>query len=161
MRLRTLGLGLISILLATTLSACGSGQGAETRKTNQVTDGVEKTITANGSKIKILNFLVVATSDSAAVVVGTIINEGDIEDTLLGASVGSLTATLTGVSALKTNAPIRFEGEQANAKAVFLGANPQAGRRVLITLGFARAGLVTLNAIIRDQRDEYANIKSK
>ena len=54
--------------------------------------------------------------------------------------------------------PIRFEGDSANAKAVFSGVGATAGKNVALRLAFARAGVVTVNAIIRDKRDTYANI---
>ena len=148
------------LALALSLTACGSGLNAATRNITQVTDGTESTITNNASKIKILNFLLVATADGSAVVVGSIINQDPVEDTLLGIAVGSSPASLTGLTALKQNQPIRFEGESANAKAVFVGAGAKPGRNVKVTLGFARAGLVTINVIIRDQRDDYADVES-
>ena len=144
--------------LATSLTACGAGLNAETRKIRQVTDGVEKTIDIDGNKIKILNFLLVATEDGSAVVVGTIVNAGTQDDQLLGISVGSNQAVLTGETVLKPQAPIRFEGETANAKAIFPAVSPVPGRHVNVTLGFARAGLITFEAIIRDKRDVYSNV---
>ncbi len=148
------------LALSLSLTACGSGLDAATRNITQVTDGTELSITNNDSKIKILNFLLVATADGSAVVVGSIFNQSPVEDTLLGISVGSAPASITGLTAIKKNQPIRFEGESANAKAVFAGVGAQPGRNVKVTLGFARAGLITINAIIRDQRDDYAGIES-
>ena len=77
-----------ALVLATSLTACGAGQNAATRNITQVTDGVEVTITENGSKIKILNMLIVATETGDAVLVGTIINQGAETDQLLGVAVG-------------------------------------------------------------------------
>jgi hypothetical protein len=104
--------------------------------------------------------LLVATETGDAVLVGTIVNQGDTEDELLGIAVGSNQAVLTGERALKKNQPIRFEGETANVKAVFYGVSPVAGRHVKISLGFARAGFVTAEVIIRDKRDDYKNVVS-
>jgi hypothetical protein len=147
-----------ALVLATSLTACGSGQNAPTRLIKQVTDGVEATITENGSKIKIVNMLLVSTETGDAVLVGTIVNQGAETDQLLGIAVGESQATLTGENLLKQNAPIRFEGESANAKAVFYGVTPVAGRHVKLSLGFARAGMVTVEVIIRDKRDDYKDI---
>ena len=151
---------LIAASLALTLTACGPGQDAPTRMIRQVTDGVELSVKDNGVDIKILNLLLVATETGDAVVVGTIVNSGTTEDKLLGISVGGNQAVLTGETALKQNAPIRFEGDSANAKAVFLGVSPVAGRHVKLSLGFARAGFVTAEVIIRDQRDDYQGVVS-
>jgi hypothetical protein len=150
-----------ALLIATTLTACGAGQNAATRNITQVTDGAELTITQNGSAIKIVNLLLVATETGDAVVVGTIINQGAETDQLLGIAVGGNTATLTGDTTLAQNAPLRFEGESANVKAVFSGVTPVAGRHVKLSLGFARAGLITAEVIIRDKRDDYKDIVSK
>ena len=149
-----------SLLIATSLTACGAGQNAATRNITQVTDGVEVEVTQNGSAIKIVNLLLVATENGDAVVVGTIINQGAETDQLIGIAVGGNTATLTGDTTLAQNAPLRFEGESANVKAFFSGVNPVAGRHVKLSLGFARAGLVTAEVIIRDKRDDYKNVTS-
>ena len=149
-----------ALLIATSLTACGSGQNAATRNITQVTDGVEVEVTQNGSAIKIVNLLLVATENGDAVVVGTIINQGAETDQLLGIAVGGNTATLTGDTTLAQNTPLRFEGESANVKAFFSGVNPVAGRHVKLSLGFARAGLVTAEVIIRDKRDDYKNVTS-
>jgi hypothetical protein len=149
-----------ALLLATSLTACGAGQTAATRNIKQVTDGVELSITQNGSAIKIVNLLLVATENGDAVVVGTIINQGSQADKLLGIAVGGNTATVTGETALNQNAPLRFEGDSANVKAVFAGVAPVAGRHVKLSLGFARAGMVTAEVIIRDKRDAYKDVTS-
>ena len=149
-----------AVLIATSLTACGAGQNAATRNITQVTDGVEVEVTQNGSAIKIVNLLLVATENGDAVVVGTIINQGAETDQLLGIAVGGNTATLTGDTTLAQNAPLRFEGESANVKAFFSGVKPVAGRHVKLSLGFAKAGLVTAEVIIRDQRDDYKNVTS-
>ena len=149
-----------ALLIATSLTACGAGQNAATRQITKVTDGVEVSITQNGSAIKIVNLLLVATETGDAVVVGTIVNQGEQADQLLGIAVGGNTATISGDMVLNQNAPLRFEGESANAKAVFAGVSPVAGRHVKLTLGFARAGMVTAEVIIRDKRDAYKNVTS-
>jgi len=149
-----------ALLIATSLTACGAGQNAATRQITKVTDGVEVSITQNGSAIKIVNLLLVATETGDAVVVGTIVNQGAQADKLLGLAVGGNTATLTGDTTLNQNAPLRFEGDSANVKAVFAGVSPVAGRHVKLSLGFARAGMVTAEVIIRDKRDTYKDITS-
>jgi len=142
------------------LSGCGAGQTAATRMITRVTDGQEITIKENGSEIRVVNLTLVDTEDGAAVVVATIINQGTEPDQLLGFSVQGVQATLSGETALLPNKPLFFEGEQANAKAVFPGANPKPGTHVTISLGFAKAGFVTAEVIIRDKRDDFKNITS-
>jgi hypothetical protein len=149
----------ITAALALSLTACGgSGPDAATRLIKRVTDGNEATVKTNGSDLAIANLLLVATEDGSAVVVGTIVNYKDEADALLGISAGGTSATLTGEKNLLRDKPIRFEGDSANAKAVFAGVGAVAGKNVQLQLAFARAGVVTVNAIIRDKRDDYAGV---
>ena len=145
-------------LLTISLSGCGAGLNAETRNLKQVTDGVEAAITTNGNNIKVVNLLIVETADGAGVLVGTLVNSMDQEDTLLGLAINGQVATLTGTNALAKNTPVIFEGPRANAKAVVPVLGAKAGQSIQVTLFFARAGEVTVQAIIRDQRDDYAGI---
>jgi hypothetical protein len=149
----------ISAALALSLTACGgSGPDAATRLIKRVTDGNEATVKTNGSDLAIANLLLVATEDGSAVVVGTIVNYMDEADALLGISAGGTSATLTGEKNLLRDKPIRFEGDSANAKAVFAGVGAVAGKNVELQLAFARAGVVAVNVIIRDKRDDYAGV---
>ena len=160
-QMKKVALTTITIALALSLSSCyGSGPDAETRKVSRVTDGAEAVINTDGADIRISNFLLVSTEDGSAVVVGHIVNRSEVADELLGVSVGGVPAALTGETKLATNKPLHFEGDLANVKAVFPGVNAVAGTHVDVTIGFARAGLVKVRAIIRDQRDLYANVTS-
>jgi len=145
-------------LLTISLSGCGAGLNAETRNLKQVTDGAEAAITTNGNNIKVVNLLIVETAAGAGVLVGTLVNSMDQEDTLLGLAINGQVATLTGTNALAKNTPVIFEGPSANAKAVVPVLGAKAGQRVQVTMFFARAGEVSVQAIIRDQRDDYAGI---
>ena len=142
------------------LSGCGAGQNAATRMITRVTDGTEITVRENGSEIRVVNLTLVDTQDGAAVVVATIINQGTEPDQLLGFSVQGVQAILSGESALLPNKPLFLEGEQANAKAVFLGANPKPGTHVTVSIGFAKAGFVSAEVIIRDKSDDFKNVIS-
>ena len=158
-KFKKLSIALITSALALTLTGCyGAGPNAETRLIKRVTDGNEVILKENGANISVSNLLLVATEDGSAVVVGTIVNYLETPDTLLGISAGGVQANITGEKELRQNEPIRFEGEVATSKAVFPGVGAQPGKNVTVTLAFARAGVVTLNSIIRDQRDDYAGI---
>jgi hypothetical protein len=86
------------------------------------------------------------------------VNNGDQEDLLLGVAINGTTTTYTGINVLPKNTPIIFEGERANAKATLGGFGAPAGSRVQVGLFFAKAGVVNLDAIVREARDEYAGI---
>ena len=94
----------------------------------------------------------------AGVLVGTLVNSLDQEDALLGVAINGQIASLTGSNVLAKNKPVIFEGPSANIKAVVPVLGAKAGQRVQVTMFFARAGEVTVQAIIRDQRDDYAGI---
>jgi hypothetical protein len=157
--LKNFTVALVTAALALSLTSCaGAGPNASTRLIKRVTDGAEAIVKTDTSDLSISNLLLVATEDGSAVVIGTIVNYMDEADALLGISAGGITATLSGEQNLVKNQPIRFEGETANAKAVFAGVGAQAGRNIELQLAFARAGVVTVNVIIRDKRDDYANV---
>ena len=149
---------LVIAALAVSLTGCGAGSNASTRQVRQVTDGVEGSITKDGNNIKIVNLLVVAAGGGNAVLVGTIVNTGDTEDALLGVAINGSAANYTGNSTLPKNTPIIFEGDRANAKAVLGGFGGSAGSNVKVGLFFAKAGSITLDAIVRDTRDAYAGV---
>jgi len=152
---------LTALLIATltlSLSGCGAGLNASTRNVKQVTDGVEATVNTDGNNIKVVNLLVVATAEGAGVLVGTLVNSMDQEDALLGVAINGQVATVTGSNVLAKNKPVVFEGPSANIKAVVPVLGAKAGDSVQVTMFFARAGEVTVQAIIRDQRDTYAGI---
>jgi hypothetical protein len=144
--------------LAISLSGCAAGNNASTRQVKQVTDGVEGSITKDGNNIKILNLLVVAVGGGNAVLVGTIINNADAEDALLGIAINGTTLEYTGTNTLPKNTPIIFEGDRANAKAVLGSFGGTAGSNVKVSLFFAKAGAITLDAIVREAKNEYAGI---
>ena len=149
---------LLIAALSISLSGCGAGLNAETRNIKQVTDGVEATVNTEGNNIKVVNLLVVETAQGAGVLVGTLVNSLDQEDALLGVAINAQIASLTGSNVLAKNKPVIFEGPSANIKAVVPILGAKAGQRVQVTMFFARAGEVTVQAIIRDQRDDYAGI---
>jgi hypothetical protein len=146
--------------LTISLTGCGAGLNASTRNIKQVTDGVEATVNTDGNNIKVVNLLVVETAQGAGVLVGTLVNSLDQEDALLGVAINGQVATVTGSNVLAKNKPVIFEGPSANIKAVVPVLGAKAGESIQITLFFARAGEVSVQAIIRDQRDDYAGITS-
>lgn len=157
-RIKIFSIAFTATVLALTLTACGAGPNAETRKVKKVTDGAEIMIKSEGNNISVTNLLLVATEDGSAVLVGTIINYSEERDALLGISVNNIGAAITGEQNLDQNKPLRFEGDVATTKAVFQGMGAEAGNNVKLSLAFARAGVISANVIIRDKRDDYAGV---
>jgi len=159
MQARKVAIGLILIASLSTLTACGAGENAAARNIKKVTDGAEAEVLTNTSALKLRGFLLVAQPDGSAVLVGTIINTNSTPDSLLGISVNNVLATVTNESkVISENKPMIFEGDSANAKAVIPGLGVKAGNTVEITFFFNTAGVVTVKAIVRDQRDTYAGV---
>ena len=160
MRLRTIVTSLLIAALAISLTGCGAGSNATTRLTKKVTDGQEAQIKKDGNNISLRNFLLIAQPDGSAVVVGTAINAGENEDALLGLSANGIQALYGGASAISQNQTIRFEGETANAKAVFMGANLKPGAHAQLSLFFGNAGEITLDVLVRAPEGIYAGVTS-
>lgn len=161
MQLRKVVISFVIIASLSTLTACGAGQNAASRAITKVTDGAETEVVTATSNMKIRGFLLVAQPDGSAVLVGTIVNANSTPDSLLGISANNVLATLTSESeVISENTPMIFEGDSANAKAVIPGLGVKAGNTVDISFFFETAGVVTVKAIVRDQRDTYAGVTS-
>lgn len=159
MQLRKVAIGLIVIASLSSLTACGAGNSAASRNISKVTDGAETEISTTTSSLKLRGFLLVAQPDGSAVLVGSIINGSSTEDSLLGISANNILATITADSqVISLGKPLIFEGDSANAKAVIPNLGIKAGHTVEISFFFTNAGVITVNAIVRDQRDIYAGI---
>ena len=145
---------LVLTILATTLTACGSGQTAETRMIKQVTDGVE----AQSAEIRLRNVKIVKNELSEGILVGTLVNWSDQADAITGINIGGVAATLSGMKFdLLKNKPITFVGDSANADA-FAQISKVAGERIPITFTFATATPVTLDALVVAQDGIYENL---
>lgn len=159
MHVRKFAVLTLTVSLALSLSACGTGKDAPTKLISQVTDGVDGSITTYGNNLKVSSILLVAQPDGSAVLVGAIVNEDPTADTLLNINVGGVNAILSQLNIpLKQNVAVRFSGDSANASAVVPGLNAAPGNHVKVTLSFASAGVLTLDAIIRERTGEYANV---
>ena len=145
---------LLLTILATTLTACGSGQTAETRMIKQVTDGVE----AQSAEIRLRNIKIIKNELSQGILVGTLVNWSDQSDAITGINIGGVAATLSGVKFdLLKNKPITFVGDSANADA-FAQISKVAGERIPITFTFATATPVTVDALVVAQDGIYENL---
>jgi hypothetical protein len=135
----------VLLIVATTITGCGSGQNAATRTIKQVTDGVE----AESAGIKLRNVLIVKTASEEGVLVATVINTSDEIDSIVGVAFGgAMTNFVTQSGELKKNKPIIFVGDSANADASIPVLNTSAGERIDITFTFAKTAPITVNALV-------------
>ncbi len=145
---------LVLTILATTLTACGSGQTAETRMIKQVTDGVE----AQSAEIRLRNIKIVKNELSQGILVGTLVNWSDQTDAITGINIGGTAATLSNTKFdLLKNKPITFVGDSANADA-YAQISKVAGERITVTFTFATATPVTVDALVVAQDGIYENL---
>jgi len=159
MQLRKVAISLIVTASLSTLTACGAGESAASRNITKVTDGAETTVITDTSDLKLRGFLVVAQPDGSAVLVGTIVNSNSTPESILGVSINNVLATVTtDLTEISEKVPMIFEGDSANAKAVVPGLGAKAGSTVDISFFFKTAGIITVKAIVRDQRDTYAGV---
>jgi len=143
------------LVIATTITGCGSGQGAVTRNIKQVTDGAE----AQSNGIKLRNVLIVKTDKSEGVLVATVVNTNDEADSIVGIAIGGAMANVFAKSAeLIKNKPIIFVGDSTNADAFIPVLKNNAGDRVGITFTFAKAAPVTISALVVNGEGIYQDL---
>jgi hypothetical protein len=141
-------------LATTTLTACGSGQTAETRMIKQVTDGVE----AQSNEIRIRNLLIVKNELSEGILVGTLVNWSEETDAITGININNLPTTVSATRLeLRKNKPVIFAGESANADAAAM-ITQSIGERVPVTITFEKASPVTLDALIVENVEWYKDL---
>ena len=137
------------------LTGCGAGPNAPTRLIKQVTDGVERQV----GDIKLLHLLLVKQSDGSAVLVGTVINNGESPDLITNISANGIPAQISPTALIATpEQPLIFSGESANALAVFPGLNVKPGRHVSLQIALRNSGSVTVETLVRDRIGEFANV---
>jgi hypothetical protein len=109
--------------------------------------------------VKLLHVLLVKQSDGSAVLVGTIINNGESADQITNMTVNGIPAQISPAALEVTpNRPLIFSGETANALAVFPGITVKPGRHVTLEVTLRNAGSVKLETLVRDRLGEFANV---
>jgi hypothetical protein len=145
----------VMLIVATTITGCGSGQTAATRNIKQVTDGVE----GESDGIKLRNVLIVKTASAEGVLVATVVNTSDNADSIVGVAIGgAMTNFVAKSNELKKNKPIIFVGDSANADAYIPVLNTSAGERIDITFTFAKTAPVTVNALVVNGEGIYQEL---
>jgi copper(I)-binding protein len=145
----------VLLIVATTITGCGSGQAAVTRNIKQVTDGVE----AESNGIKLRNVLIVKTVNSEGVLVATVVNTTDEVDSIVGIAIGGAMATMAAKSSeLVKNKPIIFGGESANSDAFIGGLSTAAGDRIDVTISFAKSAAVKVSALVVNSEGIYKDL---
>jgi hypothetical protein len=145
---------LVLIVVAATLTGCGSGRTAETRMIKQVTDGVE----AQSNEIRVRNLLIVKNELSEGILVGTLVNWSDEVDAITGISINNLPTTVSfSRLELRKNKPVIFAGESANADAAAV-ITQSIGQRIPVIITFEKAAPITLDALIVENVEWYKDL---
>ena len=145
---------LFGALLVVVLTGCGaSGLDAPTRNIKQVTDGVE----ATSGEIKAVNVLLVTQGDGSAVLVGTLINSGEVSDSITGITANGIVGEVSATT-METDSPVIFAGDSANSSARFPGLNAKASDHVELEITFANAAPIKVSALVRAKAEEFANV---
>jgi hypothetical protein len=158
--LRSTSLLTILIISLSALTGCAAGPNAATRLINQVTDGVD----GESGAVKLRNFKLVIQPDSSAVMVGTIVNQDEVEDAVIAAKINGQQAKLwaNGSEAdllpLLQNDPQIFAGPSATAYVYIENLEAKAGYRVPVEIVLARGGIVELDVLIREKDLEFTDV---
>ena len=145
---------LVLIVVAATLTGCGSGRTAETRMIKQVTDGVE----GQSDEIRVRNLLIVKNELSEGILVGTLVNWSDEVDAITGISINNLPTTVSSSRLeLRKNKPVIFAGESANADAAAV-ITQSIGQRIPVIITFEKAAPITLDALIVENVEWYKDL---
>jgi hypothetical protein len=143
--------------LVLALAGCGAGKDAATLKPYTPTDGVQGAT----QDIKVRDVVLVTMPDGTGVVVGTVVQTGAVQDRVTGIIVnGKPASVVPAAPLLAQNAPIRFAGDTANASADIPGLNAVAGTLATVQFMFETSGTVTLDAIVRDNKEEFASVSA-
>ena len=134
-----------TIVIAISVTGCGSGQMAQTRLIKQVTDGVE----AQSDEIRLRNVKVIKTANGEGVLIGTLVNWSDQADAITSISINNQPAIYTAKSSdLIKNKPITFVGQIANADAYIPSLDKSPGYRIPVSITFAKAAPLTLDTLV-------------
>jgi hypothetical protein len=146
-----------TIALVLALAGCGAGRNAATLKPYTPTDGVQGT----AQSIKVRDVVLISLPDGTGVLVATAVQTGSLQDRITGIAVNGKPASLSPASPLLVqNSPTRFAGDTANASADIPGLNATPGTLVKIEFTFQSSGSLTLDALVRDNKDEFASVTS-
>ncbi len=150
----------IALLSLSLLTGCAAGPNAATRLITQVTDGVE----GEAGPVKLRNFTLVLQPDSSVVMVGTIVNQDEIEDAVLAVGINGERAKVWADGGeveslpLIINRPQHLAGPSATAYVYLDSFAVKAGYRVPVEVILQRGGIVELDVLVRERDLEFANV---
>ena len=150
----------IALLSLSLLTGCAAGPNAATRLITQVTDGVE----GEAGPVKLRNFTLVLQPDSSVVLVGTIVNQDEIEDAVLAVGINGERAKVWADGGeveslpLIINGPQHLAGPSATAYVYLDSFAVKAGYRVPVEVILQRGGIVELDVLVRERDLEFADV---
>jgi hypothetical protein len=159
---RRLALGLVAVALPALTSCAGS---FEAQLQEPYTPG--NAVWADTDDLRVRGVVAVASTDGAATLVATILNEGDADDALVAIRVPGGRARIGAGTVPRSTVPLPAGGVAVLGADTTLGeATPVAiesrsvrlGSTVPVVFDFERAGSVRLNVLVVPRRGEYATV---
>lgn len=150
----------IALLSLSLLTGCAAGPNAATRLITQVTDGVE----GEAGAVKLRNFTLVLQPDSSVIMVGTIVNQDEVEDAVLAVGINGERAKVWADGGeveslpLIINRPQHLAGPSATAYVYLDSFAVKAGYRVPVEVILQRGGIVELDVLVRERDLEFADV---
>lgn len=150
----------IALLSLSLLTGCAAGPNAATRLITQVTDGVE----GEAGAVKLRNFTLVLQPDSSVIMVGTIVNQDEVEDAVLAVGINGERAKVWADGGeveslpLIINRPQHLAGPSATAYVYLESFSVKAGYRVPVEVILQRGGIVELDVLVRERDLEFADV---
>lgn len=150
----------IATLSLSALTGCAAGPNASTRLITQVTDGVE----GESGAVKLRNFTLVLQPDNSVVLVGTVVNQDEIDDAVLAIGINGKRAKLwanggeVDALPLTLNRPQTLAGPSATAYAYLEQFDLKPGYRAPVEVILQRGGIVELDVIVRERDLEFSDV---
>ncbi|MET1063005.1 MAG: hypothetical protein ABWX71_08930 [Aeromicrobium sp.] len=157
-RRRALAAAALAMTAGLTLSACGTGFGAQTNKVYQPAVGAN----ARG-EVDVLNALLVANSDGSATISAGVVNNADQEQTLTSVAVTTLDDQELEVASTDKPVPLppdvfKLIGGTSDAGRFRVVTGADAGLFVKVTFTFSDSSPVTIEAPVVTRTPEYDSI---
>jgi copper(I)-binding protein len=146
---------LVSVIAVLPLAACYQGAGRTVSNQGPTGNGTDFVV---GSDLKVQDTTLVADPDrpSSAALIMTVINEGEADDALVSASIGTLRGATEGPVALPAGRAVRLGGPGGAPAIAFVDLPQQPGSYATVNLTFRKAGAAQAQVAIVPATGYYA-----
>lgn len=130
---------LVTVIAVLPAAGCYQGAGSTVNSQGPTGNGTDFEV---GSDLKVQDVTLVADPDepSTAALIMTVVNEGEADDALVSATIGSATGATEGPIALPAGRAVRLGGPGGSPAIAFIGLAQRPGGYAPVTLMFRGAG---------------------